>query len=87
MPDCDSEVWEGPMENLRVVGIVWRGSKDWKSHYAKRMSVERIFQSLKHSRGSERHVVRGMEKNRLLASLSILTYQATVLAMASQATT
>ena len=34
-----------PMENLRVVGIVWRGSDEWEEHYAKRMSIERIFRS------------------------------------------
>ena len=77
---CDSEVWEDPMENLRTVGIVWRGSEEWDHHYAKRMSIERIFRSLKHSRGLEGHMVRGMAKIRLLASLSLLTYQATTLA-------
>ena len=77
---CDSEVWEDPMENLRVVGVVWRGSDEWSKHYKKRMSIERIFRSLKHSRGLEGHMVRGMAKIRLLGSLSLLTYQATVLA-------
>ena len=77
---CDSEVWEDPMENLRVVGIVWRGSEEWKAHYAKRMCIERVFRSLKHSRGLEGHRVRGMVKIRMLAVLSLLTYQATVLA-------
>ena len=77
---CDSEVWENPMENLRVVGIVWRGSEEWDRHYAKRMSIERIFRSLKHSRGLEGHMVRSMAKIRLLASLSLVTYVATVLA-------
>ena len=77
---CDSEVWEDPMDNLRVVGIVWRGSDEWDHHYAKRMSIERIFRSLKHSRGLEGHMVRGMAKIRLLASLSLLTYAATALA-------
>ena len=77
---CDSEVWEDPMENLRVVGIVWRGSREWRRHYAKRMSIERVFRSLKHSRGLEGHMVRGMAKIRLLAALSLLTYQATALA-------
>ena len=77
---CDSEVWEDPMENLRVLGIIWRGSKEWDKHYAKRMCIERIFRGLKHSRGLEGHMVRGMAKIRLLCSLSPLSYQATVLA-------
>ena len=77
---CDSEVWEDPMENLRVMGTVWRGSEEWSEHYAKRMSIERIFRSLKHSRGLEGHQFRSMAKIRLLASLSLLTYQATALA-------
>ena len=68
------------MENLRAVGIVWRGSEEWDNHYSKRMSIERIFRSLKHSRGLEGHRYRGMAKIRMLASLSLLTYQATVLA-------
>ena len=79
---CDTEVWEDPMENLRVLGIVWRGSAEWGRHYAKRWSIERIFRSLKHSRGREGHLVRGRAKIRPLASLSLLTYQATVLARA-----
>ena len=77
---CDYEVWEDPMENLRIVGIVWRGSEEWEEHYAKRMSIERIFRSLKHSRGLEGHRYRGMAKVRLLSSLSLLCFQATVLA-------
>ena len=77
---CDYEVWEDPMENLRAVGIVWRGSEEWDNHYSKRMSIERIFRSLKHSRGLEGHRYRGMAKVRLLSSLSLLCFQATVLA-------
>ena len=77
---CDSEVWENPMDNLRVLGTVWRGGSEWAWYYAKRWSIERIFRSLKHSRGLEGHHVRGLAKIRLLASLSLLTYQATVLA-------
>ena len=68
------------MDNLRVLGTVWRGSEEWRRHYAKRWSIERIFRSLKHSRGLEGHRVRGQAKIRLLASLSLLTYLATVLA-------
>ena len=43
-----------------MVGMVWRGSQEWDMHYAKRMCIKRIFRSLKHSRGLEGHLVRGM---------------------------
>ena len=44
------------------------------------MSIERIFRSLKHSRGLEGHCVRGMRKITLHATLSVLTFQATAMA-------
>ena len=44
------------------------------------MSIERIFRSLKHSRGLEGHCVRGLRKILLHATLSVLTFQATALA-------
>ena len=44
------------------------------------MSIERIFRSLKHSRGLEGHCVRGMRKITLHATLSVLTFQATTMA-------
>ena len=80
---CDSELSQDPRtpwRTCRVLGIVWRGSDEWKRHYSKRMSIERLFSSLKHSRGLEGHMVRSMAKIHLLGSLSLLTYQATVLA-------
>ena len=43
------------------------------------MSIERVFRSLKHSRGLEGHCVMGMRKIKLLATLSVLTFQATAL--------
>ena len=43
------------------------------------MSIERIFRSLKHSRGLERHCVMDMRKIKLLAIMSVLTFQATAL--------
>ena len=44
---CDTDVWEDPMENLRIVGIVARQSPEWSWHYKKRQSVERLFSGLK----------------------------------------
>ena len=77
---CDTEVWEDPADNLRVVGILPRASAEWKREYAKRMSIERIFRSAKHSRLLDQHRYRGLRKIRLHATLSLLTYQATALA-------
>ena len=77
---CDSEVWEDPTNNLRVIGVLPRSSKLWKILYAQRMSIERVFRSLKHSRGLELHCARGMRRILLHATMSVLTYQATALA-------
>ena len=77
---CDSEVWEDPQDNLRVIGLLPRSSKLWKKLYQQRMSIERIFRSLKHSRGLEGHTARGLRKITLQAIMSLLTYQATSLA-------
>ena len=43
------------------------------------MSIERIYRSLKHSRGLEGHCVRGLRKITLHATLPTLTFQATAL--------
>ena len=76
---CDSEVWERPEANLRVLGALPRFTAAWKRLYSQRMSIERIFRSLKHSRGLQGHCVMGMRKIKLLATLSVLTFQATAL--------
>ena len=76
---CDSEVWEDPARNPRVLGPIPRFSERWKWLYSLRMSIERTFGSLKHSRGLEGHCARGLKKIRLQATMSVLTYQATVL--------
>ena len=77
---CDHEVWEDPMANLRVVGVLSRLSPEWKKLYRLRMGIERTFRSLKHSRGLEQHCARGIKKISLQATLSVLTYQATMVA-------
>ena len=71
---------ERPEDNLRVLGPLPRFRPAWKRLYRLRMSIERIFRSLKHSRGLEGHMVRGIKKITLLATMSLLTYQATALA-------
>ena len=77
---CDSEVWEAPENNPRVLGPLPRFSPEWRRLYKLRMSIERIFRSLKHSRGLEGHCVRGLRKILLHATLTVLTFQATALA-------
>ena len=77
---CEYEVWEDPEIQPRLVGTLPRASPLWKALYKKRMGIERIFRSLKHSRLLEQHCFRGMRKNLLHATLSLLTYSATALA-------
>ena len=77
---CDHEVWEDPMANLRVVGVLSKLSPEWKKLYRLRMGIERTFRSLKHSRGLEQHCARGIKNISLQATLSVLTYQATMVA-------
>ena len=76
---CDTEHWEDPADNWRVIGRLPRSSKKWKKFYAQRMIIERMFRSLKHSRGLEQHRVRRMNRIVLHATMSLLTYQATAL--------
>ena len=33
---CDSQVWEDPSQNIRLFGVVRRGSQEWKDLYTKR---------------------------------------------------
>ena len=75
---CDSHEWEDPRTNLKVIGIIPRSSPEWDMLYSMRMSIERTFGSLKHSRALEGHRVRGMHKIMLHATMSLLTYQATM---------
>ncbi len=77
---CDSEVWEDPAENLRLFGRVRRDSHAWKTMYAKRQAIERVFKGMKESRRLERHCVRGLRRITLHALMSALRFQATVLA-------
>ena len=80
---CDTVEWEDPAKNLRVLGgRVARASKEWRELYRKRYSVERVFRSLKHSRGLEGHRMRGLLRVTLLAMTALLTFQSTALARA-----
>ena len=77
---CADEVWEDPVDEPRIVGVLPRASPLWKGLYKKRWSIERLFRSLKHSRNLEQHCFRGMRKVLLHSTLSMLTYSATALA-------
>lgn len=72
--------WEDPAANLRLFGKIRRQSKEWKALYTKRQAIERTFKSLKQSRRLERHCIRGLRQVRLHCLVSVLAYQATVLA-------
>ena len=76
---CDTEVWEDPAKNIRLFGVVRRGSQEWNDLYTKRQAVERVFKSMKESRRLERHCVRGLRQITLHAVMSALAFQATVL--------
>ena len=76
---CDTEVWEDPAENIRLFGVVRRDSQEWKTLYAKRQAIERVFKSMKESRRLERHCIRGLRQITLHAIMSALAFQATVL--------
>ena len=76
---CDSQVWEDPSQNIRLFGVVRRGSQEWKDLYTKRQAIERVFKSMKESRRLERHCIRGLRQITLHAVMSALAFQATVL--------
>lgn len=79
VPNCVTELRVDPHEHPRVVGQVVRNTPFWDWLYSFRMSVERMFSSLKFSRGLEGAITIGMAKVKLFASLSILTYLSTML--------
>ena len=76
---CDTEIWEDPARNIRLFGVVRRGSQEWKDLYTKRQAIERVFKSMKESRRLERHCIRGLRQITLHAVMSALAFQATVL--------
>ena len=63
-------------------GKTRRNTREWKTLYARRQSIERIFKSQKESRRLEEHCVRGLKHITLHCLMSTLTYQATALAKA-----
>ena len=77
---CDYKIWEDPAKEPRIVGAIARASPLWKKMYKLRWSIERLFGSAKRNRNLDQHCFRGIRKNLLHATLSILTYSATALA-------
>ena len=77
---CDTEIWENPSKNIRLFGVIRRDGPEWKSLYAKRWGIERVFKGMKESRRLERHCLRGTRQVTLHALMSALSYAATVLA-------
>ena len=77
---CDDHVWEDPRRNIRLFGVLRRGSAAWKALYAKRQAIERTFKSMKQSRRLERHCTRGLRMIRLHAQMATLAYLTTALA-------
>lgn len=80
VPNCNDKQWFSPDLNPRVLGPVPRFTKLWKTLYNKRMSIERTFRSLKHSRGMQHHTIRRRAPMLLHLNLAVLTYVATSLA-------
>lgn len=76
---CHDEIWENRFDKARLFGPVRRDSEKWKELYIQRQSVERLFKGMKESRRLERHSVRGLRQMSLHATMSALTFQATVL--------
>ena len=71
------ENWQGDL--LRKVGRLPRASKRWRRLYKSRTVIERLFSSMKRSRLLDEHSYLGIKKIQLHASLSMLTYAATML--------
>ena len=77
---CQDTFWVNRPDDPRRFGPIRRDSKEWKGLYAKRQSIERVFKSLKQSRRLNAHCHRGLKRIELHAVMSVLTYQATVMA-------
>ena len=78
---CQDDLWVSPKEedNPRLHGPVRRDSGEWRQLYRLRMSVERVFKSMKQSRRLNAHCARGLARVALHASMSVLAYSATLL--------
>ena len=73
---CDTEVVIDPQENLRRFSLIPQATKEWRTLYARRQSVERCFSRLKQHRALDSHYRRGLRKVTLHALMSLVTMQA-----------
>ena len=77
---CKDSHWENPADNVRVIGVVARKSKEWSDLYKLRQGVERFFSSAKRSRLLDKHLYLEMQKIETHVALSVLTYLGTMYA-------
>ena len=76
---CDTTaLWLDPSDNLRVLGVVYRASSQWKRLYNRRQVIERMFGSMKQSRILNRHQYVQRNKIELHVGMSVLTYLTTM---------
>ena len=76
---CYDEIWENPLDNPRLFGVIRRDSQEWRHLYSLRQGIERIFKSMKQSRRLEEHCLLGFLKVATHAAIAVLSFQATVM--------
>ena len=64
---------------LRIIGVIPRFTREWKELYKLRQAIERFFGSAKRSRLLNKQRCLSMNKVRMHAQLSLLSYSATML--------
>jgi hypothetical protein len=79
---CDTYLEIDPREDLRRFALIPRRSKEWRSLYETRQSVERVFSRLKSHRALNSHCRRGLRKVSLHALMAVLSVQASAVAHA-----
>lgn len=77
-PQEHYETWEGDL--LRKVGRLPRAGRRWRRLYKRRTVIERMFSSMKRSRLLDRHFALNLARMRFHVGMSLLAYQATMLA-------
>ena len=75
---CDDTEWVRRPDNPRVFGPIRRTSKEWRTLYNLRQTIEGTFKSLKQSRRLESHCLRGLRNIKLHVTMSALALQATI---------
>ena len=76
---CNDEYWVTPEERAAkpvMFSPLRQGIKEWKDLYGMRQTIERLFKSVKQSRGLESHCTLGLDRVRLHVLMSKLSYTA-----------